>query len=795
MPQVDLPAADLGQPLGLVEQGPAALDLAPHPTGPVQLEVGAHPGQQLPAGERLDQVVVGARVEALEHPLLAGTRGEHHHRDTEGERVLLQRREQLETVHPRHHHVGEDQVGHAVPGLGQAVGAVDCRVHPVVPRQQVHHVVPDVGVVVDHEDPRDVLARRASRHGQGLLAGAIGQVRHLLEEALGVAQGGGGAVAAAPCHRPRGDVGRPEGDPHRQGAAHVQHALRGDVAAVQLGELGHQGQPDAGALVGPGGCAVHAVEALEEVRQLAGRNAGAGVGDREDRLVALRAKADRDASGEGELQRVRQQVQHDLGPEVTVDVHLLGERRAVDGQGQSEPLGRGVEHRHQLPRVGGQVEWLEVGLEASGLQPREVQQGVDELQQTLAVAQDHVHPAALTVRQRLVGVGERVLGRPQQERERGPELVADVGEEVGLGPVELGERLGALPLEVEGAGVVDGAGELAGQQLEEVAVAVVERPVPVDAGDQEAVRRRLAALRQGQEDGAQRRLRPAAGGQVGEPALEVVDHDGPAIERGQRGPDRVRAVRHQLVRGGHVLALEARAAGQVGGAGLPVEEVDQRERQVLGGVRELAAGLGQRLVRAELGGRPGTEVAQRAHSPVPDDLLGVLGDHAEHARDRALVVGEWAVGEGVVRLLHVAAALQEQLQRLVPGRLTRAQHVLDARAGVVPDLGPHHRGGLAERPRVLLAEGVAAVGLVAEEGELRAPGHPHGEARGDEHADHRLEAARPPVGRAERRRRPVHGEEVATDLPAALEHRAHARTPPSHPTRAGRAACPRPVRV
>ena len=235
-----------------------------------------------------------------------------------------------------------------------------------------------------------------------------------------------------------------------------------------------------------------------------------------------------------------------------------------------------------------------------------------------------------------------------------------------------------------------------------------------------------------------------------------------------------------------MLALEARAAGQVGGAGLPVEEVDQRERQVLGGVRELAAGLGQRLVRAELGGRPGTEVAQRAHPPVPDDLLGVLGDHAEHARDRALVVGEWAVGEGVVRLLHVAAALQEQLQRLVPGRLTRAQHVLDARAGVVPDLGPHHRGGLAERPRVLLAEGVAAVGLVAEEGELRAPGHPHGEARGDEHADHRLEAARPPVGRAERRRRPVHGEEVATDLAAALEHRAHARTPPR--TRPGPAA-------
>ena len=37
--------------------------------------------------------------------------------------------------------------------------------------------------------------------------------------------------------------------------------------------------------------------------------------------------------------------------------------------------------------------------------------------------------------------------------------------------------------------------------------------------------------------------------------------------------------------------------------------------------------------------------------------------------DPALVVGEGAVGEGVVGLLGVAAALEEQQQRLVPGRL------------------------------------------------------------------------------------------------------------------------------
>ncbi len=42
-------------------------------------------------------------------------------------------------------------------------------------------------------------------------------------------------------------------------------------------------------------------------------------------------------------------------------------------------------------------------------------------------------------------------------------------------------------------------------------------------------------------------------------------------------------------------------------------------------------------------------------------------DHAEQAVDRAVVVEDRAVGERVVRLLGVAAALQEQHQRLVPG--------------------------------------------------------------------------------------------------------------------------------
>ena len=57
---------------------------------PLELEVGLHPGQQLPAGERLDQVVVGAGLEALDRRLLTGARRHQHDRDAGGERVLAQ---------------------------------------------------------------------------------------------------------------------------------------------------------------------------------------------------------------------------------------------------------------------------------------------------------------------------------------------------------------------------------------------------------------------------------------------------------------------------------------------------------------------------------------------------------------------------------------------------------------------------------------------------------------------------------------------------------------------------------
>ena len=94
------------------------------PAGPVELEVGADPGEQLAGGERLDQVVVGAGLEPLDGALLAGARRQHDDGDRHRGRVGAQRGKQPEAVEVGHHHVGEDQVRRSVRASSSAIGAV-----------------------------------------------------------------------------------------------------------------------------------------------------------------------------------------------------------------------------------------------------------------------------------------------------------------------------------------------------------------------------------------------------------------------------------------------------------------------------------------------------------------------------------------------------------------------------------------------------------------------------------------------------------------------------------------------
>ena len=126
----------------------------------------------------------------------------------------------------------------------------------------------------------------------------------------------------------------------------------------------------------------------------------------------------------------------------------------------------------------------------------------------------------------------------------------------------------------------------------------------------------------------------------------------------------------------------------------------------------------------------------------------------------------------MIGLLHVAAALEEQQQALVPGRRPRLKHHVNPRSDVGPDLRPHLARRPAERPRIFLAERVAAVRRVTEERQLRAPRHPHGKARGQHDAHDRSEAVRPRLGRADGRALPLDRQQITPYLALRLQGRA-----------------------
>jgi hypothetical protein len=128
--------------------------------------------------------------------------------------------------------------------------------------------------------------------------------------------------------------------------------------------------------------------------------------------------------------------------------------------------------------------------------------------------------------------------RQQHEGERIAELMADVGEELVLGPGQLGQR-GELVLGVA-AGVRGGeqGTHLVSEQVEELPVGIVERDLPADPGDQDSDRGPpLPGGANRQDHGGARRLRPRAGVQARCPRVEIIqDLPLTAIQGGAQWP-------------------------------------------------------------------------------------------------------------------------------------------------------------------------------------------------------------------------------------------------------------------
>jgi len=102
--------------------------------------------------------------------------------------------------------------------------------------------------------------------------------------------------------------------------------------------------------------------------------------------------------------------------------------------------GERVELLGLLAHQGRQVDARVLHVHAPRVEPGQVEQVVDALEQRGGIALDHLELAPLRVAEAGARV-QQLLGRPEDQRQRRAQLMADVGEQVALELVELAHAL------------------------------------------------------------------------------------------------------------------------------------------------------------------------------------------------------------------------------------------------------------------------------------------------------------------------------------------------------------------
>ena len=398
----------------------------------------------------------------------------------------------------------------------------------------------------------------------------------------------------------------------------------------------------------------------------------------------------------------------------------------------------------------GEIRGFVAGVDASGLDAREIQQRVDQLQQPLPIPIGDIHVGRGVRRQRLAGSAQDVLQRADHQRQRRPELVRDVREERRLGAIEFRQRFRPPPFVLECLRVGQRRRELGCDQPEERSIVLVERAHRAHRCDEDRARVFLARQQNGQHHGAVRRHLPCAGRQRAETRPQLMDDGG--LTRPDDCTQRPR-IEHALVQrdtGRRRIGANANSGNglQPRGRVAVVHAVDQRERHVLrirgkDGRGGLVGGL---LAVGALA--PGRQVTQRAQAALADHLLGGLNHRTEDAADLPALGMNRAVREREVGLFGVSAIdVQQQVPRtrrlgtLVDLREHRADDVPDFR----PDLGPllTQRGGVLGRPEH------RPVLVVVENREVGSPPEDDGKGTIETGADRSTEGLRPALDRPE----------------------------------------------
>ena len=375
-------------------------------------------------------------------------------------RIRPDRPHQPEAVEPGHHHVGQHEIGPARAHGGERLGARPERVDLEPALEETDQVVAHVGVVVGEHDAGQLGQAPSRRGGRRRVRGK--PAHRFLDVGIRLPDLGAGLSVL---HAVRLEMPESQRHANLELASLVEAAPGGDAPSVEAHQVADQREPDARPLVGPRTSAEHPVEALEEPGELVLGDAGTGVAHREHRLVPLHALPDGDLPLEGELQGVGEEIEDDPLPHVAVDVDRLAQVRSVDLELDARALEGRAEASREVPGVAREVGGAEDRVGPARLEPRELQQRIHQSLQAQRVAADELQLPAGVLGDR--GRGAQLVQRPEQEGERGPELVADVVEEGGLGSVELGKRLGPSLLLLEGPGGLERRGQRSSDQLEE----------------------------------------------------------------------------------------------------------------------------------------------------------------------------------------------------------------------------------------------------------------------------------------------------------------------------------------
>ena len=441
-----------------------------------------------------------------------------------------------------------------------------------------------------------------------------------------------------------------ERQPDGEGRAIVR-AGHTDPAVVVTNQLVDQRQADARSFLRASAGLLHPVKPLEDVRQVLDGDPDAGVAHHQLGVLRQRPQADVDRPFPGVLERVGQQVRDDLLPHLPVHPHGLEQGRGVDGELEPGGLGGTAEYGHDLGGQRREVRRQEPGVQPPGLQLGEVEQGPDQAQQPAGVAFGQLQ-VGRQVRREFPGPLQRLLQRRQQQRQRGAELVADVGEELRLDPVQLGQPLQPLPLPRGGVRLGYPRPDRVARQRQELAVAVVQRRPRGGAEDEHADERAVGVVAQRVHEGALGCHGLGTDPVAAEPGGEVLHEHravGPhhLVERPGGAGDTPQLPRRQR------LALDDSGRGHQAGD-LPGEQVGGGERHVVG--------IGEHRERIDKGLPPAvsprraSERVEHRQPPRRQHLQGALEVGAVHAHGGAVGLVDRRVGHVEPSVLQATVA-------------------------------------------------------------------------------------------------------------------------------------------